>query len=127
MLATVATGLGTLAGCSEGPTFPDADVIAGPAGEFVFEPAELAISVGETVRWGFASSGHNVGCRPDDSDAVELPADADPFASYGPEGSPGKLVPQGEIFEHGFDVEGTYVYACLPHVSRGMIGTIHVE
>lgn len=127
VLAAVTAGLGSIAGCSWGPSFPDADVISGPDGESVFDPTELSISVGEPVRWGFASSGHNVCCRPDDSDEVELPADAEPFASYGPDESPGTLVPQGEIYEHTFDVEGTYVYVCIPHVSRGMIGTIHVE
>lgn len=127
VLAVVATGIGILAGCSRGPTFPDGDVIAGPEGEFVFEPAELSIPVGETVRWGFGSSGHNVCCRPNDSDAVELPAEAESFASYGPEESPGNIVSQGEAYEHTFEVKGTYVYVCIPHVSRGMIGKIHVK
>lgn len=126
-LATVATGLVSIAGCSWGPSFPDADVIAGPEGRFVFEPAELSVTVGETVRWGFASSGHNVCCRPDDSDEVELPESAEPFASYGREESPRSLVPQGETYEHTFDVAGKYVYVCIPHVSRGMVGIIHVE
>lgn len=128
VLTAVGTGLvASVAGCLQGPSFPDADVIVGKEGDFVFEPVELSVSVGETVRWGFASSGHNVCCRPDDSDKVELPAGAKPFASYGPDESPGKLVPQGEIYEHTLDVAGTYVYVCIPHVSRGMVGTIRVE
>jgi len=110
-----------------GPSFPDADVIAGPDGEFVFEPAELSVAVGETVQWGFASSGHNVCCWPGHSDEVELPDGAKPFASYGPDESSRQFVPQGETYEHTFDVAGTYVYVCIPHVSRGMIGTIRVE
>lgn len=119
--------MGSVAGCLQGPSFPDADVIAGPDGDVVFEPAELSVSVGETVRWGFASSGHNVCCRPDDSDDVDLPTGAEPFASYGPTQSPRQLVAQGETYEHTFDVAGTYVYVCIPHVSRDMIGTIHVN
>lgn len=129
MLAAVATGVtGNLAGCSSEPSFPDADVIAGPDGDAVFEPSELTVPVGDTVTWGFVSVGHNVACRPDDSERVELPTDAEPFASYGPEESPrGSLVPRGETYNHTFDVAGEYVYACIPHVSRDMIGTIHVE
>lgn len=128
-LATVATGVvGSVAGCSWEPSLPDADVIAGPEGELVFEPAELTVPVGETVTWGFASSGHNVSCRPGDSDELGLPDDAEPFASYGPDESPRRsLVPRGETYDHTFDVAGEYVYACIPHVVQGMVGTIRVE
>ncbi|MEF8826344.1 MAG: plastocyanin/azurin family copper-binding protein [Halapricum sp.] len=129
MLAAVATVLaGFLAGCSSDPSFSDADVIAGPGGDPVFDPAELTVSVGTTVTWGFASAGHNVSCRPDNNERVALPDEADPFASYGAEESPeGSVVPRNETYEHTFDVEGEYVYVCIPHVSQGMVGTIHVE
>lgn len=126
-LAAVAAGIGSLAGCSWSPSFPDADVLAGPDGDDVFEPAAVPISAGETVRWGFASSGHNVCCRPAQSDRVELPDEADPFASYGSDESPRSPVPQGETYERAFDVAGKYVYVCIPHVTRGMVGTIRVE
>lgn len=128
-LAAIATGLvGSIAGCSNRPSFPDADVIAGADGKNVFNPTELTVQVGETVSWGFASAGHNVCCRPDDNDMVELPADAEEFASYGPDESPqSSLVPRGETYEHAFDLVGTYVYVCIPHVTQGMVGTIRVE
>lgn len=129
MLTAVATGIvGSLAGCSLEPSFPAADVIAGPDGDAVFEPAELTVAVGDTVIWGAASGGHNVSGRPDDSNEVALPDDAEPFASYGPEESPkGSTIPRGETYEHTFDVAGQYVYVCIPHVGRGMVGTIRVE
>lgn len=128
-LAAIGTGLvGSFAGCSLEPSFPDADVIAGPDSNAVFDPTELTVTTGETVSWGFASAGHNVSCRPEDSGAVALPDGAEPFASYGPEESPdGSLVPRGEIYEQTFDVAGKYVYVCIPHVYRGMVGTIRVE
>jgi plastocyanin len=128
-LAAVATGLvGSLAGCSLNPSFPDADVVAGPDGNAVFEPAEVTVAIGETVTWGFASAGHNVCCRSNDNDNVGLPAGGKPFASYGPEESPQRsLVPRGETYEHTLHVAGQYVYVCIPHVAQGMVGTIHVE
>jgi plastocyanin len=128
-LVVVGTGLvGTLAGCSLRPSFSDADVIAGPDGLAVFEPAALTVPVGDTVRWGFASAGHNVCCRPADSEKAGLPAGAEGFASYGPDESPQvSLVPRGKTYEHTFDVVGSFDYVCVPHVSRGMVGTINVQ
>ena len=120
--------VGSLAGCLSGPSFPDADVIAGADGRNAFEPAELTVAVGDTVIWGFASAGHNVCCRTDDNDRVGLPADTEGFASYGPDESPdGSFVPRGETYEHTFDVPGQYDYVCIPHDDLGMTGTIHVE
>jgi plastocyanin len=129
LLVTVTTGfVGSLAGCTWDPSFSDADVIAGPDGQLVFEPAELTVAVGGTVAWGFPTSGHNVACRPNDSDEVRLPDDAEPFASYGPDESPRRsLVPRGETYEYTFHEKGTYEYVCIPHVNQGMKGTIHIE
>lgn len=129
VLATVATGvLGGVAGCSLTPSFPDADVVAGPEGRLAFEPADLTVPVGATVTWGFEGGGHNVSCRPGDSDEVRLPGGADPFASYGSNEPPeGTLVPRGGTFEQSLDVAGRYRYVCIPHDDQGMSGTIDVE
>lgn len=129
VLAAAATGIvGALAGCSGRPSFPDADVVAGPGGDAVFEPATLTVSAGETVTWGFASAGHNVCCRPQDHERATLPAEADPFASYGPAESPeATVVPRGKTYEHTFEVPGEYLYVCIPHVERDMAGSILVE
>ena len=129
ILTAVPVGLGgSLAGCLSGPSFPDADVIAGGDGRNTFEPAALTVAVGERVTWGFASAGHNVCCRPADDDETSLPADAEGFASYGPDESPdGSFVPRGETYEHTFDVPGQYDYVCVPHDDLGMTGTVHVE
>lgn len=129
LLTTIPVGLGSnLTGCLSGPSFPDADVVAGADGKNVFEPAELTVQVGDTVIWGFASAGHNVCCRPSDSDEASLPTDAEAFASYGPDEPPEEsFLPRGETYEHAFDVPGQYDYVCIPHESLGMTGTIHVE
>jgi len=128
-LAVLGAGpVGGLSGCLSGPSFPDADVIAGADGRNAFEPAELTVQVGESVTWGFASAGHNVCCRAEDDDGAGLPADAEGFASYGPDESPeGSFVPRGETYEHPFDAPGQYDYVCVPHETLGMTGTIHVE
>lgn len=127
-LAALGTGLlGGLAGCS-GTSFPDADVIAGPDARNVFDPADLTVSTGDMVTWGFASAGHNVCCRPGDHDAVELPDAAEAFSSYGPEDPPnGTVVPRGQTYEHTFEVAGSYRYVCIPHAEVGMQGTVHVK
>jgi plastocyanin len=133
VLAGVTTGVTIgLTGCTSGilddPSFPEADVIAAPNNELIFEPDELTVAVGNTVRWGFANDGHNLSCRPEDAEAVILPDSADPFASYGPDQSPGAtLVSRGETYEHTFEVTGTYTYVCIPHVDDEMVGTIRVE
>lgn len=128
-IVALASGVaGGFAGCSTGQSFSDADIVAGPDGNLAFEPITLTITAGETVRWGFESAGHNVCCRPTDHDAVSLPDDAQPFASYSPDESPkGSLVPRGGIFEHTFEVPGTYQYVCVPHAPQGMTGGIRVE
>lgn len=129
MIAAVTTALlGGGAGCMMDPSFPDVDALSGPDGKPVFEPAELTVSAGKTVIWGFPSSGHNVSCRPSDSDQVHLPETAEPFASYGPEESSQRsVVPRGETFEYTFDVEGRYEYVCIPHVNQDMSGEIYVQ
>ena len=122
----------SLAGCTSGilddPSFPDADVIVAPDGEFIFQPDELTVPVGETVRWGFAEGGHNVSCWPEDASEVVLPDGAEPFATYGPDDDPDvTLVQRGETYEHTFEVTGEYTYVCIPHADSGMVGTIRVE
>lgn len=115
------------AGCSDRRTSADADVLAGPDGRLAFEPEELLVEVDEPVTWYFSSAGHNVSCRPRDSELVRLPDGASPFSSYGPDESPRSLVPQGQDYEHRFGVPGTYRYVCVPHVSAGMVGRVIVD
>lgn len=129
VLAAIATGIvGSAAGCMGQPSFPDADVIAGPDSQNAFEPDELTVSMGETVTWGFTFGGHNVCCRPEDSEEVTLPDGAKAFASYGSDEAPERsVVPRGETYEHTFEVVGEYEYVCIPHVDQGMAGSIYVE
>lgn len=117
-----------VAGCLDGSETDraSADIIAGPEGRLVFDPERLELSVGETVQWFFASSGHNVSGRPQHSDLVELPTGAEPFASYNETASSRAIVQKGQSFTHTFDVPGSYTYVCIPHAAAGMTGQLIV-
>ena len=101
------------------------EVIVGPDGDWVFDPEDITVSVGDTVVWYFDSPGHNVTSHPDADDDCENPEDAEPFTSY--EGDNHMSVnEEGTEFEHTFDVPGEYVYVCTPHTPQ-MTGTVTVE
>ncbi|SFR88418.1 Plastocyanin [Halomicrobium zhouii] len=104
------------------------EVAVAPGGSLTFSPETISVSTGTTVTWTFESPTHNVSCNPDhdSAGAVSLPEDAEPFASY--EGDDRFATnEEGETFEHTFEVEGTYDYVCVPHVTSGMVGTVEVE
>lgn len=132
--AGTATGLTALAGCLSGSSAPvddpepttDADVLVGPANRLTFEPASLSVATGETVTWGFESSGHNVSCDTDHTGEASLPGGADPFASYDGDDKY-RFDAAGTTFDHEFTTPGTYVYVCIPHVANGMVGEVVVE
>ena len=98
--------------------------------DLAFEPADITVSVGETVTW------ETTGSVPHSVTAYEeqLPDGAAYFASggfdsesaardaYPSEGSVGA----GETYEHTFETAGEFPYFCIPHES-GMKGTVVVE
>ncbi len=89
------------------------EVLAGPDGEFVFEPAQLSIDAGTTVLWIWESDLHNVV-------PTSQPEGAD-WQGHQP------IEDAGFEYEHTFETTGTYEYVCEPHQSQGMTGTITVE
>ncbi|SNZ02756.1 Plastocyanin [Natronoarchaeum philippinense] len=88
-------------------------VLAGPGGEFIFEPAQLSIAPGTTVRWTWESDNHNVvpTSQPDGAN----------WQGHQP------IENTGFEYEHTFETTGTYEYVCEPHESQGMVGTIDVQ
>lgn len=78
-----------------------------------FEPAELTVGVGTTVRWVSASSRFHT-ITPD--------AETQPGAWTG-----APISSAGQVFEHRFDVAGRFAYHCSPHRGEGMSGVIVVE
>lgn len=100
------------------PTGQIVDVQVGPG--FTFSPDNINISVGDTVRWTWAGSGHSV-------------TSGDPCTSDGQFCSPdsmncnqGILSGQGTVYEHTFDQAGIYNYFCFAHCAFGMTGIVNV-
>jgi plastocyanin len=95
------------------------DVAVGQGG-FVFVPNTVNISVGDTVRWTWATSGHSVSsgtpcmidgqfCSPNDTNCAA-----------------GVLSNSGTVYEHTFAQAGAYSYFCVAHCGLGMTGVINV-
>lgn len=77
-----------------------------------FEPAELTIKVGETVRFVNESGAHS-------ATAQKIPAGAEAFDS-------GLLTAPGQVYEQTFTVAGEYEFVCAAHEVWGMKGKIIV-
>lgn len=109
-LASCATGQAPSAGAAPPPGPGPATVTVVHAHGVAFEPPNLTVKAGATVRWVSDDSFHTV--TPED------PAQPGGWERAG--------VFQGEAFEHTFRVAGTFRYFCEPHVDSGMVGTITV-
>ena len=88
------------------PTGAIFDVAVGQGGD-VFVPDTVNISVGDTVRWTWAESGHSVTsgppCVPDSQYCS--PNDMNCF--------PGTVSDIGFVYQHTFTQPGTYSYHCI--------------
>lgn len=124
-----ATATLALAGCL-GATESDHDI--GMAASS-FLPREFTCAVGDTVVWkNTGSRGHTVTAY-----ESQIPDDAAYFASGGFDDEQtareawrkrGEGMLYGsDVYEHTFEVAGTYGYFCIPHERNAMVGTIRVE
>jgi plastocyanin len=96
------------------------DVAVGLDG-FTFTPDNVNISVGDTVRWTWSSSGHSVSSGPPcfvDSQFCS-PDDMNCF--------PGTLSNSGTVYTHTFAEPGVYSYHCIAHCVLGMTGVVNVS
>jgi plastocyanin len=79
-----------------------------------FDPPEVHVKQGETVRWVWVAGSHNVvsgaACTPDGT-----------FTSGSSTQGP------GSSFDHTFADKGTFAYYCDPHCGVGMTGKVVVE
>jgi plastocyanin len=100
------------------PNGATVDVMVGP--DFAFHPAEINISVGDTVQWTWAGSGHSVSsgpsCVPDSQFCS--PNDTSCF--------PGTLSNAGTVYTHTFNTAGSYHYICIAHCFLNMTGVVNV-
>src|SRR6267142_5388578 len=96
------------------------DVAVGQGGD-VFVPDTVNSSVGDTVRWTWAESGHSVTsgppCVPDSQYCS--PNDMNCF--------PGTVSNTGFVYQHTFTQPGTYSYHCIVHCVIGMTGVVNVS
>ena len=80
-----------------------------------FLPADITITVGETVQWDNNSGGtHNV-----NGTIATYPGNPEDFTSGGASSA-------AWSFSHTFNTAGSYDYRCDPHFGLGMFGTITV-
>jgi plastocyanin len=102
------------------PTGAIFDVAVGQGGD-VFVPDTVNISVGDTVRWTWAESGHSVTsgppCVPDSQYCS--PNDMNCF--------PGTVSNIGFVYQHTFTEPGAYSYHCIVHCVIGMTGVVNVS
>ncbi len=83
------------------------------SGEYVYEPAEVQIDPGTTVRWIWVGdAGHTVTHEVEDEDDREFDS--------------GNISGEGETFEHTFEDTGVFDYYCVPHRSLEQKGRVRV-
>ena len=87
------------------------DVVMGAGANLVFEPSEITINAGDTVRFvNEALPPHNVIVK-------EVSSLSHEELAFAP----------GDSFEITFPDPGDYNYVCGPHEGAGMTGVIHVN
>jgi plastocyanin len=106
------------------PTSPNGntvDVQVGNGG-FNFNPSTVNIAVGDTVRWTWFSSGHNVRsgtpCNTPDNAFCSI---NDTSCTTNPTSS------NGTVYSHTFNQAGTFQYYCSVHCAGGMKGSVVVS
>ena len=110
--AAVATAAaGSTAGTAAGQTTKE--VIVGPGGNLVYEPATVYVAPGDTVHWVWESDNHNI--------VVDSQPEGAGWEGHEP------LENTGFEYEHTFETTGTYAYYCQPHRSAGMVAEVIVN
>ncbi len=108
--------VGDAATTTPSPRSGTVTVVVGPGNELAFEPADITIERGTTVRWVWEGDNHNVvvDSQPDGADWQGTPGGEEEFYNAGYE------------YSHTFETVGIYDYYCTPHQSAGEVGSIEV-
>jgi plastocyanin len=97
------------------------DVTVGPLdNEFSFAPDSINISVGDTVRWTWASDFHSV------TSGTSCTADGQFCSPDNMNCDAGILSDTGFVYEFTFTQPGMYQYFCALHCFAGMTGVVNV-
>jgi plastocyanin len=98
-------------------------------GKQLFEPRDITIQAGDTIKWLAVSGSHNVGFWADSvpKGAVELLRKAMPD-TIAPLLGPRKPT-KGDSYVVAFTgmPKGTYKYYCKPHLQKMMVGTVTIQ
>jgi plastocyanin len=97
------------------------DVMVGGGNGFQFVPDTVNISVGDTVRWTWANSGHSVTSGP------PCVADSQYCSPNDTNCASGILSNVGTVYQHTFTQPGAYSYHCAAHCVLGMTGVVNVS
>ena len=98
------------------------DVTVAPGGTLTFSPSTVNISVGDTVRWTWAASGHSVtsgptSCTPDGMFCSPNNTNCSTCVTSN----------TGFVYEFTFTQVGNFPYFCCVHCALGMTGVVNVS
>jgi plastocyanin len=99
------------------------DITVAPGGTFTFDPSTVNISVGDTVRWTWAASGHSV----TSGDSTACTADGQFCSPNNTNCSTCVLSNVGFVYSFTFTQAGSFSYHCCVHCVIGMIGAVNVS
>jgi plastocyanin len=99
------------------------DVTVAPNGTLTFSPSTVNISVGDTVRWTWAASGHSV----TSGNSTTCTADGMFCSPNNTNCSTCVTSNTGFVFEFTFTTAGNFSYHCCVHCTLGMIGVVNVS
>src|ERR1043166_4797966 len=99
------------------------DVTVAPGGAFTFDPSTVNISVGDTVRWTWAASGHSV----TSGDSTSCVSDGEFCSPDNTNCSTCTLSNVGFVYEFTFTQAGNFSYFCCAHCVIGMVGAVNVS
>ena len=97
------------------------DVTVAPGGTLTFSPSTVNISVGDTVRWTWAASGHSV------TSGAPCTADGQFCSPSNTNCSTCVLSNVNFVYEFTFTQAGNFSYFCCAHCALGMTGTVNVS
>src|SRR5216684_1967774 len=99
------------------------DVTVAPGGTDTFSPSTVNISVGDTVRWTWAASGHSV----TSGDSTSCISDGMFCSPNNTNCSQCVTSNIGFVYEFTFTQAGNFSYHCCVHCALGMIGAVNVS